>query len=75
MEPHAEEAIFRGELEKLGCNPFQLRLSLVLSEPPERLRGLEGILDSTLIAQLVGDIRKDFYVCGPRAMHDFCRAA
>ena len=71
-----EEAIFRGELEKLAATHSNFAFSLVLSEPPEGYEGLKGFLDSTLIAQLVGDIKgKTFYVCGPRAMHDFCRAA
>jgi len=71
-----EDVIFKGELEKLAASHSNFTLSLVVSEPPEGYGGLKGFLNSQLIAQLVGDIKgKTFYVCGPRAMHDFCRAA
>jgi ferredoxin-NADP reductase len=71
-----EDVIFREELEKLAASQSNFTFSLVISEPPEGYRGLKGFLDSTLIAQLVGDIEgKTFYVCGPRVMYDFCRAA
>jgi ferredoxin-NADP reductase len=71
-----EDVIFRGELEKLAATYSNFTFSLVLSEPPEGYEGLKGFLDSKLIAQLVGDIKgKTFYVCGPRAMHGFCRGA
>jgi len=71
-----EDVIFLGELEKLAASHSNFTLSLVISEPPEGYRGLKGFLDSKVITQLVGDIKgKTFYVCGPRAMHDFCKAA
>jgi glycine betaine catabolism B len=70
-----EDVIFRGELEKLAATHSNFTFSLVVSEPPEGYGGLKGFLDSNLIGRLVGDIKgKTFYVCGPRAMHDFCRA-
>ena len=71
-----EDVIFLGELEKLAASDSNFTLSLVISEPPEGYGGLKGFLDSKVITQLVGDIKgKTFYVCGPRAMHDFCKAA
>jgi ferredoxin-NADP reductase len=71
-----EDVIFRTELENLAAIHSNITFSLVISEPPEGYGGLKGFLDSKLITQLVGDIRgKTFYVCGPRAMHDCCRAA
>ena len=71
-----EDVIFRGELEKLAASHSNFTFSMVISEPPEGYGGLKGFLDSKLITQLVGNIKeKTFYVCGPRAMHDFCRAA
>jgi len=71
-----EDVIFRVELEKLASSRSNFTFSLVLSEPPEGYEGLRGFLDSTLIAQLVGDIKgRTFYVCGPRIMYDFCEAA
>ena len=71
-----EDVIFKGELEKLAASHSNFTCSLVISEPPEGYGGLKGFLDSKLIAQLVGDVKgKTFYVCGPRAMYDFCRAA
>jgi ferredoxin-NADP reductase len=71
-----EDAIFRGELEELAASHSKFTFSLVISEPPEGYEGLTGFLDSKVITQLVGDVKgKTFYVCGPRAMHDFCKAA
>jgi glycine betaine catabolism B len=71
-----EDVIFRRELEKLAATHSNFTFSPVISEPPEGYGGLRGFLDSNLIGQLVGDIKgKTFYVCGPRAMHDFCRVA
>ena len=71
-----EDVIFRGELEKIAASHSNITFSLVISDPPEGYGGLKGLLDSKLIVQLVGDIKgKTFYVCGPRAMNDFCRLA
>ena len=71
-----EDVIFKSELEKLAASYSNFTFSLVISEPPEGYEGLKGFLNSKLIAQLVGEIEgKTFYVCGPRAMFDFCRAA
>jgi len=70
-----EDVIFRGELEELAANHSNFTFSLVISEPPEGFGGLKGFLDSKVITQLVGDVQgKTFYVCGPRAMYDFCKA-
>jgi ferredoxin-NADP reductase len=71
-----QDVIFRVELDKFAATHANFTFCVVISEPPEGYGGLKGFLDSKLIAQLVGDIRgKTFYVCGPRAMYDFCRAA
>ena len=71
-----EEVIFREELEKVAASQSSVTVSLVISEPPEGYEGLKGFLDSKLIAHLVGDTKgKTFYVCGPRAMYDFCQGA
>jgi ferredoxin-NADP reductase len=72
----ADDIIFKSELEKLAARHPSFTFSLVISEPPGGYEGLKGFLDSKLIAQVVGGMEgKTFYVCGPRAMHDFCRAA
>jgi ferredoxin-NADP reductase len=71
-----EDVIFRGELEKLAASHPSFSFSLVISEPPGGYPGLKGFLDSKLMAQVVGEVKgKTFYVCGPRAMVDLCRAA
>jgi ferredoxin-NADP reductase len=71
-----EDVIFRGELDNLAATYSNFTFCPVISEPPEGYGGVRGFLDSKLIAQFAGDIRgKTFYVCGPRAMHDFCKAA
>jgi ferredoxin-NADP reductase len=72
----ADDIIFKSELETVAASHSNFTFSLVLSEPPEGYEGLKGFLDSKLIGQVVGGIKgKTFYVCGPRAMHDLCRAA
>jgi ferredoxin-NADP reductase len=72
----ADDIIFKSELETVAASHSNFTLSQIISEPPEGYGGLKGFLDSKLIAQLVGDTRgKTFYICGPRAMHDLCRAA
>jgi ferredoxin-NADP reductase len=71
-----EDVIFRNELEQLAAKHSNFTFSQVISEPPEGYGGLKGFLDSKLIVQLVGDVKgKTFYLCGPRVMYDFCRAA
>ncbi len=71
-----EDVIFKREIEEIASTYSSITFSQVISEPPEGYEGLRGFLDSKLIAQLVGDVKgKTFYVCGPRAMHDLCRAA
>ena len=71
-----EDVIFKAEFVELAAAHSNFTFSLAISEPPEGYEGLKGFLDSTLIRQLVGDIKgKTFYLCGPRAMHDLCRAA
>jgi ferredoxin-NADP reductase len=72
----ADDIIFKSDLERVAASHSNFTFSLVISEAPEGYEGLKGFLDSKLIAQFVGDIKgKTFYVCGPRAMHDLCRAA
>jgi len=71
-----EDVMFKKELEKLAAAHSNFSFSLVISEPPEGYGGLRGFLNSKLIAEVVGDIKgKTVYVCGPRAMHDLCRAS
>jgi len=71
-----DDILFKSELEKLAARHSNFTFSLVISDPPEGYEGLKGFLNSKLIARLVGDTKgKTFYVCGPRAMHDLCRAA
>jgi ferredoxin len=68
--------IFRSEIESLAAANSNFAFFLVISEAPQGYAGLKGFLDSQQIHQLVGDIKgKTFYVCGPRAMQDLCRAA
>jgi len=71
-----EDVMFKKELEKLAAAHSNFSFSLVISEPPEGYGGMRGFLNSKLIAEVVGDIKgKTVYVCGPRAMHDLCRAS
>ena len=53
-----------------------LKVDVVISEPPEGYEGHTGFLDAKMIQTLVGDAEgKTFYICGPHAMYDLCVAA
>ena len=68
-----DDVIFDKELKKLGKDNENFNCSIVISEPPDKYRGLKGFLDEKVIKKQVGDVKdKTFYLCGPNAMYDFC---
>jgi ferredoxin-NADP reductase len=72
-----DDVIFGEELADLAARHSNLKVSLVVSEPPEGGRPdrpyRTGFLDADLIRQEVGDVTgKTFYICGPNVMYDFC---
>jgi ferredoxin-NADP reductase len=71
-----DDIIFREELDRLADRMENLRVDLVISEPPEGFDGHTGFLDAALIRKLVGDVEgRTFFICGPHAMYDLCLAA
>jgi ferredoxin-NADP reductase len=67
------DVIFRDELEGLASVMRNLKVDVVISEPPDGYSGLTGFLDAQMIERLVGDVEdKTFFVCGPHAMYKLC---
>jgi ferredoxin-NADP reductase len=45
----------------------------VIEEPPEGYDGCRGFITGKLVRDTLGDLAdKTYYLCGPRAMYDFC---
>jgi len=45
----------------------------VIEEPPDGYEGCRGLVTGKLVRETLGDLeQKTYYVCGPRAMYDFC---
>lgn len=45
----------------------------VIEEPPDGYDGCRGFITGKLVKEMIGDLEdKTFYLCGPRAMYDFC---
>ena len=71
-----EDVIFAERLAKIAKAYPHLKVTLVISDPPEGYDGPTGFLDAKTIQQHVGDVAgKMFYLCGPNAMLDLCRSA
>lgn len=71
-----DDVIFMEELEDIACRESNIKVDLVISEPPEGYDGPCGFLDADMIKKLVGDVKgKTFYLCGPHAMYDLCTCA
>ena len=69
-----KDIIFEEELEQITGRHPNIVVSHVISNPPERFRGLKGFITAELMKDLLGDVSaKTFYVCGPEVMYDFCR--
>ncbi len=71
-----DDVIFEQELAELEERSSSLRVSLVISEPPDGYEGPAGFLDAATIREQIGYVTgRMFYLCGPGAMLDLCRAA
>jgi ferredoxin-NADP reductase len=45
----------------------------VIEEPPDGYGGCRGLITGRLVKEILGDLDdKTYYLCGPRAMYDFC---
>lgn len=70
------DIIFKEELEGLAAENENVRLDIVISEPPEEWTGLCGFLNVGMISELIGPVDgKTFFVCGPAAMYGLCGEA
>jgi ferredoxin-NADP reductase len=70
------DIIFADELAGLAADNPNIRLDVVISEPPEEWTGLCGLLNVGMISDLVGPVDgKTFFICGPEAMYGLCGGA
>ncbi len=71
-----QDIVFGEELAELSAKNGNIRLDVVISEPPEDWRGLCGFINRELISELVGPVEgKTFFICGPPAMYVLCDGA
>ncbi len=67
------DIIFKDELGRISERHPNIKVSHVISDPPEGYTGLKGFITAGLIRDLAGDITsRTFYVCGPAAMYELC---
>ena len=68
-----EDVIFGKEIEERVRRHKNLKVTLVISEPPAGYEGLTGFISAKLMKDVLGDVsEKTFYICGPEAMYTFC---
>ena len=67
------DVIFHERLSSIADRFENIRYIPVIEEPDEGHDGAKGLITGGLILDAIGDIEgKTFYLCGPRAMYDFC---
>lgn len=72
----ATDVIFKDELTDLVADHPDMKLDMIISEPPEDWDGNKGFLDKENIGSLVESINgKTFFICGPAQMHTLCEKA
>jgi ferredoxin-NADP reductase len=70
-----DDVIFGEELEERARRHENLRVTLVISEPPRGHEGFTGFITEKLMKDVLGNVGgKTFYICGPEAMYPFCLA-
>jgi ferredoxin-NADP reductase len=68
-----KDALFLPELRRRAELHTNFKFELVLSEPDSGDQGRRGLIDASLIKELVNDMAgTTFYICGPSAMQEFC---
>ncbi|HZJ84032.1 MAG TPA: 2Fe-2S iron-sulfur cluster-binding protein [Syntrophomonadaceae bacterium] len=68
-----EGAIFHDELIEKASKYNNFKYNLVIADMSSDYTGLKGLIDAQLIEGNVNNIKgKTFYICGPRAMYEFC---
>lgn len=67
------DIIFEEELRLITARHPNIKVSHVISNPPEPYEGLKGFITAQLLKDLLGDVSgKTFSVCGPEVMYGFC---
>ncbi len=68
-----EDVIFHENFRWLSERFENFHYYPVIEEPPEGYDGCRGFITGKLVKDTLGDLEeKTFYLCGPRAMYDFC---
>ncbi len=68
-----EDVIFHETFQWLSERFENFHYYPVIEEPPEGYDGCRGFITGKLVKETLGDLDdKTYYLCGPRAMYDFC---
>jgi len=68
-----EDVIFHETLQWLSDRFENFHYYPVIEEPPDGYNGCRGFITGKLVKETLGDLEdKTYYLCGPRAMYDFC---
>jgi ferredoxin-NADP reductase len=68
-----DDIIFLDELNDISSNNENIKISHVISDPPDGYDGLCGLISADLMTKMLSDIQtKTFFICGPEAMYSYC---
>jgi ferredoxin-NADP reductase len=68
-----EDALFQDRLRAFSERFENIHYTPVIESPPQGYGGARGLITGDLIQGHLGNLSgKTFYLCGPRAMYDFC---
>jgi ferredoxin-NADP reductase len=68
-----EDVIFHETFQWLSERFESFHYYPVIEEPPDGYDGCRGFITGKLVKETLGDLEdKTYYLCGPRAMYDFC---
>jgi ferredoxin-NADP reductase len=68
-----DDIIYSDELNEISAQCENIKVSYVISDPPDGYEGLTGLIGADLIVDLINDIQnKTFFICGPEAMYSYC---
>jgi ferredoxin-NADP reductase len=68
----ADDIIYAEELNEIAASNSNFTWDLVVSEPSESFKGINGFITSKIIKDRLTELDWAFFVCGPQAMYDFC---
>jgi ferredoxin-NADP reductase len=68
-----EDVIFHETFQWLSERFENFHYYPVIEDPPKGYDGCRGFITGKLVKETLGDLEdKTYYLCGPRAMYDFC---